>query len=121
MLRSLSARLSRWRWLLAALVALVGAVILALVRRRRPKLSTGSVAEALRRAHEADVEATLAKAKLDREAEEEIAEIRSELAEEFDEIEVRATDRRAKLAGDPDKLIHTYRKRAFDLGLRDQY
>jgi uncharacterized membrane protein len=116
MLRSLSARFKRYGWLLAAGALLVFVAIL-FGRRRWTKRARAGVSEALRRAHEADVEVEVAKRKLDQEAEAEIAQIRRTLAEEVSEIELRTADRRAKLTDDGDELLEAYRRRARELGL----
>lgn len=73
--------------------------------------------DALRRAHEADVDATVRKAKLDAAAEQELHAIRIRLEEKRGRLELERLDRAAKLQEDQEALLEAYRKRARAVGL----
>jgi len=101
----------RYWWLVVAGVVLVAGFWLWPVRRRKPVLA----AELLRKAHEADVDAQLAKRQLDAEAEVEIREIRRDLEVKLERVELERVDKRAKLASDPGELLRYYRARGREL------
>lgn len=75
------------------------------------------VGELLRRAHEAEVRAELAKRRISREAEAEVQAIRAGLREDLGEITARRIDRVAALTRDGDELLEVYRLRARGYGL----
>lgn len=107
--------LRHWWWILVAvvifLVALFGRQWSGWrVRRRR------SGDNALRRAHEARVDAQMAKRRIDADAEREIRQIREDLEADMGAIELTKADRAAALAKDADQLLEAYRRRASRLG-----
>ena len=103
------ARLRRYWWLFAAGVVLV---VLVVLRRR---YGTPPASGFLRRAHEADVDARLAKRRLDAEAEKEIRAIRTGLEADLGRLEVERIDRAAELREDPAELLEFYRLAGRDL------
>lgn len=107
MLRRIRAFLWRYLWLFLA-----GCVLFFTLRKRSgPRLS----AELLRRAHEADVDAELAKRRLNEETEQEIRAIRADLAGKLETVELEKLDHRARLASDPGELLRYYRSRGREL------
>jgi len=116
-MRRATALLRRYWWLVLA--ALLG-IVWAFSRRRSDRVGDG-VADLLRRAHAADVDAELAKRKLDAEAEAEVRQIRDSLKTDLQQSELEEIDDRAKLAKDPDELLRYYRGRAREEGIRHRW
>ncbi len=110
-MKAFLAALRRYGWLLAAGVVILFGFWIWPVRRRGPALGV----KLLRRAHEADVDAELAKRKLDADAEKEVREIRAALATKLEKVELEKVDKRARLANDPGELLRYYRARGAEL------
>ena len=102
-----SAFLRRWWWLLLA-----GFLVFLTMGRRR---SVGLSAELLRRAHEADMDAELLRRRLNEESAQEIRQIRAELKQKLEAVEVAKIDQKAKLASDPGELLRYYQERGREL------
>tara|TARA_Y100001973_G_C5093684_1_gene278874 strand:+ start:342 stop:683 length:342 start_codon:yes stop_codon:yes gene_type:complete len=99
-------------WILLGLAAgLVGFIMY----RRRPDRAIVFATPFLKRAHEADVDAEIAKQNVDAKAAREIREIREGLKNRLDQIEIEKLDNAAKMSEDADELLEYYRRRSREL------